>query len=142
MTSQLQALPAVDDARLLALEQGQAQITAMLQQVLLQSSPPQATAVAMGPAAGLASMSTSSLPVPEALPTIATMSSTPVTSRLSDLPPMVVAATAPGDYTDVGVSHPDRQGAGQTLWMRNDLLDQAMMCAVETPETKNDQGAH
>jgi hypothetical protein len=65
----------VDDARLLALEQGQAQITAMLQQVLLQSSSPPATAVAMGPAAGLASMSTSSLPVPEALPTIATMSS-------------------------------------------------------------------
>ena len=142
VTSRLQALPAVDDARLLALEQGQAQITAMLQQVLLQSSSPPATAVAMGPAAGLASMSTSSLPVPEALPTIATMSSTPVTSRLSDLPPLVVAATAPGDYTDVGVSHPDRQGAGQTLWMRNDLLDQAMMCAVETPETKNDQGAH
>ena len=114
----------------------------MLQQVLLQSSAPPATTVAMGPATGLASMPTSALPAQEAVPTIATMSTTPVTSRLSDLPPMVVAATAPGDYTDVGVSHPDRQGAGQTLWMRNDLLEQAMSWAGETPETKNDQGAH
>ena len=139
VTPQLQALPAADDARLLALEQGQAHITAMLQQVLLQSSAPPTTAVAMGPATGLASMPTSPLPAQEAVPTIATMSTTPVTSRLSDLPPVVVAATAPGDYTDVGVSHPDRQGAGQTLWMRNDLLEQAMSWAGETPETKNER---
>ncbi len=153
VTPQLQALPAADDARLLALEQGQAQITqgqaqltAMLQQVLLQSSSPPAPAVAMEPASGLASMPTSSLAVQEVLPSIATMSAQPVMSRLSDLPPLVVAATAPGDYclhyTDVGVSHPDRQGAGQTLWMRNDLLDQSILCAAKTPETKNDQGAH
>ena len=91
-------------------------------------------------------MPTSSLAVQEVLPSIATMSAQPVMSKLSDLPPLVVAATAPGDYclhyTDVGVSHPDRQGAGQTLWMRNDLLDQSILCAAKTPETKNDQGAH
>ena len=34
------------------------------------------------------------------------------------------------------------QGAGQTLWMRNDLLEQAMSWAGEMPETKNDLGAH
>lgn len=43
------------------------------------------------------------------------------------------------EYTAIGVSHPDRQGEGQTLWMRKDLLDESL-CAVE-PATKNDQGA-
>ena len=73
---------------------------------------------------------------------IAAMSTVTVMTRLSDLPSLVVAASATDDYTAVGVSNPDRQGAGQTLWLRNDLLDQALLCAAETPETKNDPGAH
>ena len=58
------------------------------------------------------------------VPSIATMSTAPVTSSLSDLPSLVVAAAASANYTAVGVSKSDCQGQGQTLWLRNDLLAQ------------------
>ena len=58
-------------------------------------------------------------PVPDPLLTLP--------SPVSSSPAFLVAASAPPDYTPVGVTRAENTGArAETLWARNDLLESSM----------------
>ena len=155
----LNALPGEDmDRRFKQLEQGQAQLTAMLAAALSrvatpqpQPEPPQPLPEPPQPKpepvltlgkleqalARFASKSAdkSVTPIPQGEPAkVGVGLPAPVPdplltlpSPVSSSPAFLVAASAPPDYTPVGVTRAENTGArAETLWARNDLLESSM----------------
>ena len=151
----LNALPGEDmGRRFQQLEQGQAQLTAVLAAALSRVAPPPQQELPQPqpePVLTLAKLQQTlsrlaSAPVDNSVPSA--LPKEPVTEPMkvgvgspvsvpeplltlpapvSSSPAFLVAAAAPPDYTPVGVTRGEETGArGETLWARNDLLEASM----------------